>query len=316
MFWNARTIAVVAILFLPTSFNGTASAETVETLRVMSFNIWGGGEWGKQPLDQTIKVIQAGQADLVGIQESHGDERNGKKPDAALAIAKKLSWHHFDQGDEDRGIISRYKIVDHTPGKWGVAVELPSGRRVWIFNVHFAHTPYQPYQLLNIPYNEAPFITTAAEAVSEARKSREQDVKAMLDELKSIRDDNTTIFVVGDFNEPSGLDWTDAFCRAGKCPVAVDWPTIRAIYNAGLEDAYRKARPDPEKWPGFTWTPTTAENDPQDRHDRIDFVLVGGPHARVVKAEIVGERSERADIVVKPYPSDHRAVVATVCLEE
>jgi exodeoxyribonuclease III len=36
---------------------------------------------------------------------------------------------------------------------------------------------------------------------------------------------------------------------------------------------------------------------------------------RVEKAEVVGERPERADIVVTPYPSDHRAVVATVVIE-
>jgi exonuclease III len=88
------------------------------------------------------------------------------------------------------------------------------------------------------------------------------------------------------------------------------------VYDAGFVDTYRKARPDPQKWPGYTWTPTTAEDDPKDRHDRIDFVLVRGAHARVVNAEIVGERPERADIIVTPYPSDHRAVVATIRLEQ
>jgi hypothetical protein len=66
--------------------------------------------------------------------------------------------------------MSRYKIVGQTPRKWGVQLELPSGRRVWVFNAHFSHAPYQPYQLLSIPYADAPFITTAEEAVSEARK--------------------------------------------------------------------------------------------------------------------------------------------------
>jgi exodeoxyribonuclease III len=309
------TIAILAVFISSCVLDCGTSAVAAETLRVMSFNIWGGGEWGKQPLDQTVKVIQAGKADLVGIQESHGDEHKGKKPDAARAIAEKLSWQHFDQGDEDRGIISRYKIVERTPKKWGVAVELPSGRRVWLFNVHFAHTPYQPYQLLNIPYNDAPFITTDDEAIREARKAREADVKSMLDEVKRVRDEKSIAFVVGDFNEPSGLDWTDALVRAGKCPVAVDWPSIRAVQDAGFVDAYRQARPDPLRWPGFTWTPTTAEDDPKDRHDRIDFVLVAGPHVRVDEAHVVGERSERADIVVTPFPSDHRAVVATITIE-
>ncbi|WDE98916.1 hypothetical protein PQO03_13840 [Lentisphaera profundi] len=33
-------------------------------------------------------------------------------------------------------------------------------------------------------------------------------------------------------------------------------------------------------------------------------------------AKIIGENSENADIVVAPYPSDHRAVVATFTLEK
>src|SRR5262245_31034628 len=99
-----------------------------ESLRVMSFNIWVGGEAGQQPLSQTAKVIQVAEADIVGVQESHGERRDGKRPDAALSIARTLGWHFFDQGDEDTGILSRHKITGHTPKNWGVRIELPSGR--------------------------------------------------------------------------------------------------------------------------------------------------------------------------------------------
>jgi exodeoxyribonuclease-3 len=37
-----------------------------------------------------------------------------------------------------------------------------------------------------------------------------------------------------------------------------------------------------------------------------------GRGVKVTSAQIVGERMDRADIVVTPYPSDHRAVVASV----
>ena len=42
------------------------------------------------------------------------------------------------------GIISRFKIVAATPKKWGARLELPSGRRLYAFNAHLAHSPYQP----------------------------------------------------------------------------------------------------------------------------------------------------------------------------
>jgi exonuclease III len=302
-------------ILLNTGGDESLRAAELETLRVMSFNIWVGGESGRQPLDQTARVIEAARADIVGVQESCGQKRGGKRPDNARVIAEKLSWHYFSQGDDDTSVMSRHKIVGHTPRKWGAEVELPSRRRVWVFNAHFAHAPYQPYQLLKIPYADAPFITTAEEAVREANIARAKQVASMLAEVEAIRSRGTPIFVTGDFNEPSPADWTDAVARAGRCPVAVHWPTADTILQGGFIDAYRETHPDPLQAPGYTWTPTTTPDDPQDHHDRIDFVLVGGRGARVTKAEIVGERSDQADIVVTPYPSDHRGVVATLTLQ-
>jgi endonuclease/exonuclease/phosphatase family metal-dependent hydrolase len=287
-----------------------AQADAAETLRVMTFNLWQGGEEGKQPLSQTVKVIEAAKADLVGLQETGGLERFGLRPDNARRIAAKLGWHYVDQGG-GTGVISRYKIDRQTAAKLGVRVELPSGKKVWLFNVHFAHAPYQPYQLLKIPYADAPFIETAEQAVLEARKARGSQVAALLGEIKTIHEEKTAVLITGDFNEPSLLDWTKSVHQEGRCPATVRWPTTAAVEETGFTDAYRQLHPDPLKQPGYTWTPITAEDDRKDRHDRIDFVFVG-PGVKVSSAEIVGERTERADIVVKPYPSDHRAVVATV----
>jgi exodeoxyribonuclease III len=182
---------------------------------------------------------------------------------------------------------------------------------VWLFNVHFSASPYQPYQLLRIPYNDTPFLTTAEEAVAAARETRGEQVAGMLAELRAVGDD-ATVFVTGDFNEPSPLDWTEATRAAGYCPLAVEWPTVSAVYAAGFIDAYRDKHPDPVASPGNTWTPITAADDPADHHDRIDLVLVNADGGTVVQADVVGEDDEHADIVVAPYPSDHRAVVATV----
>ena len=47
---------------------------------------------------------------------------------------------------------------------------------------------------------------------------------------------------------------------------------------------------------------------------RIDYVYFKGEGIQVIEAKIIGEKKEKADIVVSPYPSDHRAVVATFSL--
>ena len=148
-----------------------------ETVRVMSFNLWHGGDAGKQPLERTVEVIKQSQADIVGLQETAGIAPEGEpRPDRAAEIAKRLGWNYVDQG-ERTGVISRFEIVGTTPRKWGVKLALPSGRQVYLFNVHFAHAPYQPYQLLDIPYENAPFLKTAEEAVAAAQAARGEQVQ-------------------------------------------------------------------------------------------------------------------------------------------
>ncbi len=307
---NSKTIlsSGIGILSLLFASNGLAAE-----LRVMTFNLWHGGDAGKQPLTQTLEVIRAAKADIIGLQETGGHETNkGKgRPDHGLKLAEMLGWHYFDQGQRT-GILSRYLILTNTPHKWGVSIRLPSGSTVWMFNVHLMHAPYQPYQLLKIPYANAPFIKTAGEAVTEARKARGGQVERMLSELKPALASGQPVFLTGDFNEPSHLDWTQRAAAAGKCPIAVEYPSTLAVTRAGMRDAFREAWPDEVTHPGRTWTPITQMDDPKDRHDRIDFVFVGGSKVTVKGCEVVGETKPASDIVVQPYPSDHRAVVTTV----
>lgn len=281
-------------------------------IRVMSFNLWHGGDAGKQPLDQTVAVIRESQADIVGLQETSGIAPSGKpRPDRAAEIARKLGWHYLNQGGST-GIISRFPIEAATPRKWGARLKLPSGHQLYLFNAHLAHSPYQPYQLLNIPYGNAPFLKTATEAVQAAHDARNGQITRMLAEVKAIRPEGLPVFVTGDFNEPSHHDWTKASVQARHCPLAVEWPSTQAVEAAGFHDAYRAVHPDPIKNRGGTWTPITKVDDPKDRHDRIDFVFVSGAKVHVRTAQVVGEAREYADLVVTPYPSDHRAVVVEV----
>jgi exodeoxyribonuclease-3 len=277
------------------------------SLRVMSFNLFHGGEAGNQPFEQTLKVIQAARADIVGIQET--EMKNGS--DSAARLAKILNWHYFPQGQRT-GIISRWPLGEGTPRKWGVAVKLPSGRQIHVFNAHLAAAPYQPYQLLGIPYFDAPFLKTADQAIAAAKATRGGQVERLLGELKPILAKDEPVFLTGDLNEPSFQDWTEAAAQAGKCPLPVDFPTTKALVNAGLLDAYRLVYPDEVKHRGDTWT-SMPPKDKAERHDRIDYVFVS-KGVEVKQFQIIGEERGLADVVVERYPSDHRAVVAEVVL--
>lgn len=297
-----------------------ASADT--ELSVMTFNIWGGGANEGKSVDETVAVIKAAGADIIGMQETRLEsdpcEADSCPPageSVAKAIAEKLGFYYYDQSKTNEAlwanaILSRYPIGAATANDLGVEINV-DGRKVYAFNIHLDDSPYQPYQLLNIEYGAAPFIKTEAEAVKFAEDTRGPALKLLFEDMKAAEGADAA-FVFGDFNEPSHWDWTPATVAAGHNPIPVAWPSSLSIEKLGFVDAYRAVHPDAVAKPAYTWTPTSEPTDPEDHHDRIDFVLARAKDLKVEDASIVGEKPETAEIVVTPWPSDHRSVVAKV----
>jgi exonuclease III len=297
-----------------------AAAET--TLRVMTFNIWGGGANEEKGIEETVAAIKAAGADIVGLQETRVEpdpctatDCAATGPSVAPAIAEALGWHVYDQTEQNEAlwanaVISRYPIGPASANDLGVPIDV-DGRTVWLFNIHLDDEPYQPYQLLGIEYGPAPFIKTEAEAVSFAEQTRGTAMDLLASDMAAA-DSAAAVFVTGDFNEPSGLDWIEAAVTAGQQPITVNWPTTKRLADQGVIDAYRAIHPDPVAKPAFTWTPRYDEAASDDHPDRIDFIFARGEGLAVTDAAIVGEDGPRSDIPVMPWPSDHRAVVAEV----
>jgi len=287
----------------------TEAEET--SIRVMSYNIYRGGTMRGQPLSQTAKVIQQARADIVGLQEPKSPQGFNTEKLASL-----LGWNrsaHIRKGI----VLTRYEIVENLNG--GIKVRLPSGQHAYVFSLHLPSNPYQPYQLLRIrpkwyKHWDTPFIKTEAEAIAAAQKARGQELSQVLNQIRKLRDQGAPVFVVGDFNEPSHLDWTKKTAMAGRHPLKVEYPSSKAMSKAGFTDAYRTAYPDEMKNPGFTWSPMYKLDDATTHHDRIDFVYFKGSGLKLETAKIVGENKANADIVISPYPSDHRAVLAAFSL--
>jgi endonuclease/exonuclease/phosphatase family metal-dependent hydrolase len=279
-----------------------AHAATGDTLRVMSFNIWVGG--GKS-IERTIAVVKESRADIVGIQEE------GK--DAAATIAKSLGWTSVHTYKNLQGkscaIISKYPIVAFSASKIGAKLQTGNNKYVWMFNQHLNHCPYEPYRLNGIEYCGGT-LHTEEEAIASAWNARKDDVELTIAEITSAQADKIPIFLTGDFNEPSCLDWTKRAATAGLCKIPVAWPATKNLHEqTGIKDSYRTVYPDEVLYPGHTWTPRPAENEVLDR---IDFVLFWGEDEQitVVKSKIVGEKTPESDIVIRDYPSDHRAVLS------
>ena len=274
------------------------------TIKVSTFNIWLNTLGGKLPPSQTAKVIAASQTDIVGIQEGQIYVENGIRHDHVPEIADTLDFHLFDQG-EGHYILSRYPIVDSTASRYGVKIQTAKGKCCWMFNCHLNYIPYQPYQLNGIPYGDYPFVDNEADAVRFAWEARADVVESYKKDIQECMKEGIPVFLTGDFNEPSFLDWTQEAADAGLHKIKVEWPATKAFAEIGMGDAYRTAHPDEVKTPGYTWTPLPGE---REVHDRIDFVLFSG--CEVTDAFITGEAASTSDVVVSPYPSDHRMVTA------
>ena len=189
-----------------------------------------------------------------------------------------------------------------------------------MFNTHLWHYPYVPYQLLNVEFFEGEAIDPNAadaeeQAILSARIGHETEVNKVLWDIKNILHFEETVFLTGDFNEPSHLDWTEAAAQAGLYPLKVAYPTSMEVTKTGLKDTFREFYPDPVAVPGFTWPAGTYPDSPNssisDPADRIDFVYFAGKGVKVKNVQRLGEDPETSDIAFPEYPSDHRAVLAT-----
>lgn len=277
-----------------------------DTLRVLTFNIWVGGERGDPDKAvsraRTLEALRLADADIICLQE-----QSGKGEEYAAGLGYRI----LVQGGST-AILTRHEIVGESERKWGAKIRLPSGREVWAFNVHFPAAPYQPYQLVGIEYHGGRFVSTEADAITEARLARGEPALRCLRDLQPALRSGLPVFLAGDFNEPSHLDWTPAAIVRRGLPTPVAWPTTTMFADAGFTDAYRAIYPDPVAKPGFTWTPRPDERDVMDR---IDLVLFAGQGVRVTRAQVLGESPATSDLVMEAFPSDHRGMVATFTLD-
>ncbi|HCV45510.1 MAG TPA: endonuclease/exonuclease/phosphatase, partial [Deltaproteobacteria bacterium] len=290
------------------------------TLRVLSYNIYWGGH--QKDLEETIEVIRKSGADLVGIQENVNREYEDQTPEIAEALGFSYVRHAVLDALEEFGAkgnklrarwtqqagqstLSRHPITAQSPGGSGIQVELPSLEKVWMFNTHLWHYPYAPYQLMNVGYYQGDSIdpdTPDAElqAINSARIAHETEINKVLWDIKSILSSGEPVFLTGDFNEPSHLDWTTESAQAGLHPLKVSFPTSKQVTEAGLKDAFRELFPDPVTVPGFTWPagtyPETPDSSVADPEDRIDFIYFTGEKVQVKNVQRLGETADTSDI--------------------
>ena len=281
-----------------------ALADPPVSLNVMVFNIEVGGTLVSFP--KVAEAIKASGADVVGIEEAQGH---------IVRLARLLGWRYYSTRCQ---ILSRYPLIDPPSGN-GVYlfVEPQPGKVVAMMNVHLPSDPYGPYWVRDGK--------TPTQVIALEKKVRLAALKAQLAVLPTLLGRQIPVFLTGDFNSPSFLDWTQAAVGTrtygGGKPwprYALVWPVSKAVVDAGFRDSFRDVYPDPVADPGLTWwakkphVSVSGENfGPLDVKDRIDFVYAAGDSVTTA-SRIVGEKGgPEVSVAVSPWPSDHRAVVSS-----
>lgn len=291
-FKSIMLFCLCACVMLPFLALAQDDAPVSVDVRVMTFNIWLGGDLVN--FSKVIESIQVANADVVALQEPNGNTRR---------IADLLGWPY---ASDRMHVISRYPLIDMGDNNF-IYVELTPGHVIAVANVHLTADPYGPDAIAQD--------TAMDEVIKLEQDTRLPEIDAVLTSVTDLLDNDVPVFLLGDFNTPSHLDWTEETINARpQMKYAMEWPVTKAVEAAGFVDTFRAVYPDPVANPGITWSyghPYPSLN-PNDALDRIDLLFVANAD-EILDSEIVGDAgTPNVDIGITPYPSDHRAVVSTV----
>ncbi|MFW5416869.1 endonuclease/exonuclease/phosphatase family protein [Nocardiopsis sp. CNT-189] len=283
----------------------------VGELDVMSYNTWHAGTQVDGYHEKQLRYLAESGPDIVGLQETEGE--------AAERLAGALGWYHW-QSPGSLGVISKYPITEergevNASGSVKIALDGEESE-VAVWNVHLGYTPYGPYDACDagMPVDRI----LEREAESGRTPQIEDTVAAMEEDIAAAGD--VPVLLLGDFNSPSHLDWTEAN-REKNCGYAdVPWPASTVPAGAGLTDSFREAHPDPVAEPGTTWSPLFPRRDGatgvKEPQDRIDFVYYAGDlEVRGSEALVAGDPQVYPDHAGNEWTSDHAAVMTAFALD-
>lgn len=278
------------------------NAPLVPEVKVLSFNLWFGGTPVNNYHEKQVYFLMRQNVDIIGFQESLGIH--------GLRLAYALGYYAW-QGP-DVSIISKYPIVEVYPttsAAGSVRIALDGDRSQVIFwNCHLGYNPYGPYDFCFDRMSNNRVLER------EAQSGRTPQIKEITEKMQPhlANAENVPVFLVGDFNAPSHLDWVDQ-TKDIHCGVGYTaWPTSIYPTDAGLIDSFRVVNTDPRAERGDTWSPIYLDNEGRKEPlDRIDFIYHKSNKLRVLHSHAIMEGNPKAEPNHKEnaWPSDHKAVL-------
>jgi len=256
---------------------GPAPAEPMR-LDVLVYNVEYSGD------ESTDAVIREMDADIVGVLESYN-----RLPE----MAENTGYPFYNVSLQ---LLSKYPI--HEPsGADGLyaLIEVRPEEVVAFFNHHLDYVRYGP-RLLEKGMS-------VDEVIASENDVRTSALEASVEKMGSLIDQGYPVFLTGDFNEPSSLDYgEDTVGTRPGIDEPIPWPVSELLLQTGLRDTYREVYPDPTENPGITHVRSG---------DRIDYLYAAGP-SETLDSRLVGkEGAEDVGMGFESWTSDHYAVVSS-----
>ena len=281
-------------------------------LRVLSFNILKNNSadtgWSitqTEKVDRIVEVVNTTGADIIGFQEG----QNHVSSVFNQLGGASAGWHLQLQSNPGgvwgtRYIMSKYPINTLSNNGLGAQFQLDANTTAWLFNIHLPYNAYGPYYVRDNP-------GASTQDYLDSTQLTYNTMQYVLNDIAASTSLAETVFLTGDFNDPSHLDWTQDAADAGlHFGEAVPWVTSTMTLDAGFKDSYRETYPDEVNHLGETWSPVYTT----DVQDRIDFVYYRGDMVTLTDSQVIGEVGAPAlgnvDVPIVNFPSDHRAVIS------
>lgn len=311
--------------------NAVANVAIVKTVlpsvkfRIMTLNAYHGGNFVKNGVQKISKHILINNPHVVALQEMN----MVKITELLQFLGPK--WKHcnstyFFLGRYlDTCIITRLPIeenYDPVSGFFNTGCRVGLKNRdkmifINVWNVHLFNLRYGPYQVCfqNQTSEERLNVTEY--------KYRMKFIEKLLNHTpfqQNLQNTNTSpLFLVGDFNSPSHLDWISS-TQIKHCNSTIYWPVTALIEGNDFIDSFRKYVSDPFKYPGNTWSPIIKFNEDEEEkikpepQDRIDYIFYKSENLRLISSKVYfGNESisTHPNQYLNDWPSDHAAVIST-----
>ncbi len=275
-----------------TKDESNGAEEAASELKVMSFNIWhGGNETGKYIGPQRVaNMIRDNGIDIVALQETYG---SGEQ------IADALGYYFYLRST-NLSILSKFPIEEtlpaHHPFYSGAArIGYRPGKQI-AFVTNWLNYPVDYWDLF-----ENGKTIDSLEWYKQQVAGNKGTLAKILEVLRPAlhQTDSIPLIFCGDFNSGSHLDWIGQTKHLNNGHI-MPFPSSQLMYDEGFKDSYRQAFSDPVQDRGITWSPTFTNA----FKDRIDYIYYKGQNIKVKDSAIINS-------ALYKFPSDHAAVITT-----